>query len=60
MYLQGMLCEQDRSLHLGNIFPSACKLHTRVVVKYNSDQFGVMDVRTIFYMREHKLSPEVV
>ena len=53
----GKMCEQDRSWYLGNIFPPACKLHTGVVVKY-SDQFDVTDVRKIFYMRDHKLSPK--
>ena len=47
-----MLCEQDQRLHLGNIFPPACKLRTGVVVKY-SDHINVTDVRAVIIMREH-------
>ena len=48
-----MLCEQDQSLHLGNIFPPAFKLQTGVVVKY-SDHINVTDVRAVFLARRDK------
>ena len=56
-YLHVMLCEQDQSLHLGNIFPPACKLQTGVVVKY-SDHINVTDVRAVCLCESIKWVPK--
>ena len=54
-----MSCEQDQSLHLGNIFSPACKLQTGVVVRY-SNHINVTDVRAAFLIEPRSIEYQMI